>query len=385
MPEDDPIEVGRRSLPLAGAVTVSRDELGYVHAHCDTKDAQIHMILSDGSPSVYTHPFLQREEGTIRAYASMEGCLDSATTWQHFDDWRPSNLLRIVSCSSTSGRSESPWSLSDGRSDTYWHSQWHEPAAQYPHEVIVDLGVDSELRGFTITPRQARSSSRVRKIAFYLSMDGKSWPNQPACVLEMEDSDHEQSVIMPDMQTAHFVKIVCLEPMMEGEPYASLAEFVPIVTRVIGDYPPRAYFSVNYVSSELPGIGQAVHVLDGNEETYWHTMKGVTVASYPHDIRLDLGGERTIKGLLYRAAPPQDARIKDYEVYVSMDGKNWSDPVARGSFADHTDPQQALFFTPAVARFVRLVALSSHSGGDYAAISELDVLPADEQSEQRQP
>lgn len=385
MPEDNPMEIGRKSLPLAGAVTVSRDDLGYVRAHCDTKDAQIHMILPDGSSITYTHPFLLREEGTIRAHASMEGCLDSATTWQHFEAWRPGNLLRIVSCSSTSGRSESPWSLIDGRSDTFWHSQWRGPVAQYPHEVTIDLGVDSELRGFTITPRQARTSSRVRKIAFYLSNDGQSWPKQPACILEMEDSDHEQSVIMPDTQSARFVKLVCLEPMVKGEPYAALAEFVPIITRVLGDYPPHAYFLVNYVSSELPGVGQAVHVLDGNGETYWHTMKGVTVASYPHDIRLDLGGERTLKGLLYRAAPPQDARIKDYEVYVSQDGTDWGEPVARGSFADHTDMQQALFFTPATARYVRLVALNSHSGGDCAAIAELDVLPAEEQPEQRQP
>ena len=82
--------------------------------------------------------------------------------------------------------------------------------------------------------------------------------------------------------------------------------------------------------------------------------------------------------MVYRAAPVQDARIKDYEIYVSQDGTNWGEPVARGSFANHTDQQQALFFSPAKARFVRLVALNSHSGGDYAAISELDVLATDE-------
>ena len=70
----------------------------------------------------------------------------------------------------------------------------------------------------------------------------------------------------------------------------------------------------------------------------------------------------------------------EYELYVSTDGTNWGEPVARGSFADHTDEQQALFFTPKEARYVRLVALSSHSGGDFAAISEIDVLPADEEN-----
>ena len=375
---DDPEEVGRRSLPLAGAVTISRDEMGYVYAHCDSKEAEIHLTLPDGSSMVYTQPFLQREEGTIRAYASMEGCLDSANTWQHLKAWRPGNLLRIASCSSTSGRAESPWSLIDGRSDTYWHSQWQDHAPGYPHEVVVDLGVESELRGFTITPRQARSSSRVRKLAIYLSMDGKTWPEQPAGTLEMEDSDHEQSVILPDLCVAKFVKIVCMEPMVANEPYAALAEFTPIITRVVGEYPVHAYFSVNYVSSEFPEGGQARNLLDGNADTFWHSMRGVTVASYPHDIRLDLGAERRLKGIVYQAGPPENARIKDYEVYVSTDGQHWGEPVARGSFADHRGVQQALFFAPANAHYVRLVALSSHTGGDFAAISELDVILADD-------
>ena len=48
--------------------------------------------------------------------------------------------------------------------------------------------------------------------------------------------------------------------------------------------------------------------------------------------------------------------------------------MARGTFGNNNNVQQALFFAPANARYVRLVALSSHDGGDYGAISELDVV-----------
>ena len=376
--------MGRRSLPLAGAVTISRDNQGFVNARCDTRGATIHMSLSDGTNVIYTKPFLQREEGTLLAYASLQGCINSAITQQHMDNWRPGNLMRIVRCSSSSGLMESPWNLIDGRSDTYWHSQWHDPVAQYPHEIVVDLGVESEIRGITITPRQARTSSRVRKIAFYLSQDGQNWPAQPSCTLEMENSDQAQSVMLPDLMSARFVKIVCLEPMVQGEAYAALAEFTPIITRTLGEYPPYAYFSVNYVSSEIPGIGQARNVLDGNKDTFWHSMKGVTVASYPHELRLDLGAELRLKGISYQASMVKDARIKDYELYVSVDGVNWGEPVARGSFANHQDLQQALFLTPCTARYVRLVMLNSHNGGDFASISELNVILADKDSQEAQ-
>ena len=113
-------------------------------------------------------------------------------------------------------------------------------------------------------------------------------------------------------------------------------------------------------------------------------MKGVTVASYPHELRLDLGAELRLKGISYQASMVKDARIKDYELYVSVDGVNWGEPVARGSFANHQDLQQALFLTPCTARYVRLVMLNSHNGGDFASISELNVILADKDSQEAQ-
>lgn len=369
--------VGRQSLPLTSAVTISRDSMGYVTASCSTRDARIEVTLPDGSKMEYTGPFLQREDGFVRAHADSPGCLRSASTFQHFNTWQPDRLMRIVSCSSTSGRSESPWSLIDGRRDTYWHSRWREPVAEYPHDVVISLGVDSMLRGFTVTPRQGRTSSRVRKMAFYLSDDGRNWPETPDCTLSLADEDNEHSVLLPEPRKARFFKMVCLEPISKGEAYAAVAEVKPMVESVVGEYPPYAFFSINYVSSDLPGEGPASNVLDGNPDTYWHTMKGVTMASFPHDIRINLGSERHLRGMLYRGAPSPQGRVKDYEVYVSHDGKNWGEPVARGTFSNSAEMQEAIFFTPVDARFIRLVALSAHDGGDSAAVSELDVIPAE--------
>lgn len=370
-----PAEVARETLPLVGAVTISRNALGYVEASCATRNATIHLTTPDGETHKYTQPFLQREEGIVRAYATYNGFQSSAATYQHMTAWRPDNLLRIVSCSSTSGRGETAWSLIDGRRDTYWHSQWHEPVAQYPHNVVVDLGVKSELRGFTVTPRQASTSSRVRKIAFYISDDGHNWSSEPACTLILNDSDSEQSVILPEPVVTKFVKMVCLEPMVANQPYAAVAELSPIVNRIVGEYPAHAFFSINYASSELAEGGAARNILDGNPDTYWHSMKGVTVASYPHDLRIDLGGDRKLKGIVFRGAPMKtEGRIKNYEVYVSNDGNNWGDPVARGTLENTADPQQVLFFTPTSAKFIRFVALNAHDGGDFAAIAELDIV-----------
>ncbi len=377
-PGQDLCNIGREVLPLTSAVTLTRDDMGYVHASCGTRDAKITLILPDGSEHLYDGPFLQREEGILVAYASSEGCMDAARAYQHMPAWKPDNLLRIHSCSSSTGAAESPWNIIDGRRDTIWHSYWHQPAAEYPHNIVVDLGMASELRGFAITPRQGRASSRVRRIAFYLSDNPEKWGDKPDCEITMEDSDNEQRVLLPDLKVARYVKMVCLEPMVKGEPYASIAEFVPIITRVEGDYPPHAFYAVVYASSEKEEGGAARNVLDGNPDTVWHTMVGVTVASFPHELRVDLGQERKLKGMSYRGARRAIGRVKDYEVYVSKDGKNWGEPVARGSFADNFDAQQAMFFTPASARYLRFVALSAHDGGDSAVVSEIDAILEEE-------
>ncbi len=377
LPGETAADVGRKALPLTSSVTISRDELGYVKATCGTRDATIHLTLADGSKTIYTEPFLMREEGIVRAVAVSEGRMISSRTYQHFPTWMPDNLLRVTDYSSSSGRSESPWALIDGRRDTFWHSEWHEPdAGTYPHHVTIDLGADTELRGFTVCPRQASGSSRVKKMALYLSMDGQNWPETPACMVEMPDDDNEQTVMLPEPQVAKFVKMVCLEPITPNQKYAAVAELTPIANAIVGEYPPHAFFSVSYVSSDLPEDGPARNVLDGNPDTYWHTMKGVTLASFPHDIRINLGGERSMKGIVFQAAPQKLARVKDYEVYVSNDGENWGDPVARGTLSNTTERQETLFFTPVTGKFLKFVALSAHDGGDSAAVAELDIIPA---------
>ena len=105
-------------------------------------------------------------------------------------------------------------------------------------------------------------------------------------------------------------------------------------------------------------------------------MKGVTVANFPHDIRINLGAHRNLKGLVVASAPVTNARVKDYEIYVSANGEDWGQPVARGTLENKTEPQNVLFFAPGYAHYIRFVALSSHTGDDFAAISNIDIIPA---------
>ena len=132
---------------------------------------------------------------------------------------------------------------------------------------------------------------------------------------------------------------------------------------------------VVFASSEEPEEGDAANIADGDESTIWHTMYSITLAKYPHWIDFDASEEKTMKG--FKLTPRQDSgygRIKDYEIYVSNDGKNWGEPIAKGEFDRTAEMKKVMFDKPVKARFIRFRALSAHYGVDYASAAEFALI-----------
>lgn len=133
---------------------------------------------------------------------------------------------------------------------------------------------------------------------------------------------------------------------------------------------------VIYVSSEETGNGDAAHLVDGDPNTIWHTMRSVTVAQYPHWVDFDAGEVKNIKGFIY--LPCQSGgiggNIKDYSLQVSRDGKNWADAVVTGSFEKSKKPQRVMLNNPVKARYIRFTGLSSQNGADFAGGAEFSVI-----------
>ncbi|MDE6514197.1 MAG: discoidin domain-containing protein, partial [Muribaculaceae bacterium] len=117
------------------------------------------------------------------------------------------------------------------------------------------------------------------------------------------------------------------------------------------------------VSSEMPSE-KASNLVDGNPETIWHTVYGVTQANYPHWIIFDAGAVKPIKGFTYWPRTSGDnGDIKDYTIEVSTDNQNWT-KVAEGAF-DASKKGKRVDFTPTSARYLRFTGLSSQNGQDF--------------------
>ncbi len=112
---------------------------------------------------------------------------------------------------------------------------------------------------------------------------------------------------------------------------------------------------------------------DGDLGTFWITENVGARPDYPHELTLDLGSVRRVDALLY--VPRQDrseGRVKDFVITLSIDGRTWSEPVARGQWPD--DPAFQFVALPGrPARYVRLGGRSEVGGRPFMAVAELTV------------
>lgn len=132
--------------------------------------------------------------------------------------------------------------------------------------------------------------------------------------------------------------------------------------------------NVIYASSQEAGEGDAKNLTDGDPNTIWHTMYSVTVAKHPHWVDLDCGEIKTIKGFTY--LPRQgggNGNVKDYTIHVSVDGKEWGEPIHKAAFENNAAEKKVTFSKPVKARYIRFTALSEQRGQDYATGAEITI------------
>lgn len=132
---------------------------------------------------------------------------------------------------------------------------------------------------------------------------------------------------------------------------------------------------VAFASSQEPGSGDAKNMVDGDVNSIWHTMYSITLAKYPHWVDFDAGEPKNMKGFtLQPRTSGSNGWIKDYEIYVSNDGKEWGNPIHKGTFENNADLKRVMFSKHVKARFIRLRALNEQSGQDYASAAEFSLI-----------
>jgi hypothetical protein len=126
------------------------------------------------------------------------------------------------------------------------------------------------------------------------------------------------------------------------------------------------------------GDNKGVNAADGNPDTFWHTQWQGGQPAHPHEIILQLDPPHDIGGLSYlpRQDGSRNGQIRDYEIYVSGDGREFGKPVKQGAFSHGKGTKFTLFDAKKCA-FVKLVALSAVDGGPFTSAAEFGVILPD--------
>jgi len=131
------------------------------------------------------------------------------------------------------------------------------------------------------------------------------------------DGSAAQEILFP----AQNARYLCLQALssQNGDEFTTLAELDAL--DAAGNTIPHKGWKILYVDSEenLAEGDSAENAIDGDPDSFWHTLWSAPHTNHPHTLVVDLGGEYELSGV--RALPRQDSpngRIKDFRLYLSL-------------------------------------------------------------------
>ena len=130
-------------------------------------------------------------------------------------------------------------------------------------------------------------------------------------------------------------------------------------------------------SSFQPGEGDPQHAVDGDPNTFWHSQYSPTKTPLPHFLIVDMASLVSLKAVTLTPRPDgNNGRIREYELYLSDDSKEFGAPVLSGRLPDQDTVQTLSLPAAHTARFLKLIWKSDYSRQDLGSLAEISVVPA---------
>jgi hypothetical protein len=309
-------------------------------------------------------------------FACVAVLIIGAATWNQPALAQEKLTLKVVKVDSeeTSGEDGKGANAVDGDPETFWHTQWQDANPEHPHEIVIELSRAAKISGFTYLPRQDDiENGTIKDYEFYVSEDGKDF-GQPVKKGTFESGKSKKTVTF-EVRQCRFIKLKALSEIND-QPWTSAAEIgiVQATEQQMSSKPSLKFVKVD--SEETSGEdGKGSNAVDGKPDTMWHTQWQDANPEHPHEIIIELTPAAKIKGFTYlpRQDDIENGTIKDYEFYVSQDGKDFGQPVKKGTFASGKE-KKTVTFEPKQCRFIKLKALSEINDQPWTSAAEIDVI-----------
>ena len=110
----------------------------------------------------------------------------------------------------------------DGDPTTHWHTRWGDDEPRHPHELVIDMGKQHELSGFSYLPRQGSRNGRIKDYKFYVSRDGKDW-GKPVSAGRFPNGQRRQRRMFEATVTGRYLRLVATSEV-RNRAWTSVAE-----------------------------------------------------------------------------------------------------------------------------------------------------------------
>lgn len=130
-------------------------------------------------------------------------------------------------------------------------------------------------------------------------------------------------------------------------------------------------WSITSVSSEETSAenGRAINLIDGSGSTYWHSRWSANATVYPHEVVVDMGAVKSVRGFSVTQRSGLSRSVKDLELLTSTDGVNFVS-VSSYVLANSNGPQYFDFSSAKSFRYFKIIARSAWDGQQFAALAE---------------
>lgn len=136
-------------------------------------------------------------------------------------------------------------------------------------------------------------------------------------------------------------------------------------------------FSTQETTGEGANNGRAIHSIDDNLNTFWHSKWQGSSDPYPHEIVYNLGQVYPVDGFSVTSRNNSgNNKPKTYELYFSTDGTNWTTVQSAGNFIypsqSSSGQTAAISFGAVNTQYIKLIITSNYDNSVSCAISEVN-------------
>lgn len=132
-------------------------------------------------------------------------------------------------------------------------------------------------------------------------------------------------------------------------------------------------FSSEETAGEPNGNGLAKWVIDGNNDTYWHSRWTSSTAAYPHTFVIDMKQVYDISAFRITMSGGSNRYIQAFDVYGSLDNENWTLVYSTDEAPDEESFRFSLTRSAQMRYFKLMVRSGRATDGPFVRINEIDV------------